>query len=123
MNRGRQRAQWRTRFQQRIGRGQPNSLPVQTRKVGSVQLRVNELVLRGFPKSSAHRIAAEFERELTSLLQARTLPPAWRESVAIDGVRTAPLRLRSLTDARGAGEQLARAIFALQPGAQPETGR
>jgi hypothetical protein len=122
MNRGRQRAQWRTRLQQQSlalsGRGRPQAPNPRT-----VQIRIHELVLRGFPKSSAGRIAAEFERELTALLQAQPLPAAWRAATSLEQARAAPLRLRSLTDARGVGEQLARAILDLQTGREPEAAR
>jgi hypothetical protein len=117
MNRGRQRAQWRTRLlQQRVALGERRPAPLRALNSSSVHLRINELVLQGFPKSSARRIASDFEHELTALLEARSLPAAWRTGILIDGARAAPLRLRSLSDARGLGEQLARAIFAMQTG-------
>ena len=119
MNRGWQRAQWRSRLQQQSlalsGRVRPSSANPRT-----IQLRIQELVLRGFPKSSARRIAAEFERELTSLLLAGPLPAAWRAASTLETARAAPLHLRSLTDARGVGEQLARAIVDLRADAERE---
>jgi hypothetical protein len=115
MNRGRQRAEWRARLrQQRLALHEQRPAPLRTPNSTSVHLRINELVFQGFPKSTARRIASVFELELTALLQARSLPAAWRTGTPIDHVRTAPLRPHSLTDTRGVGEQLARAIFAMQ---------
>lgn len=109
MNRGLRRAQWRERFQQ-------SSAPL-PRQPSAVNLRIDHLVLNGFPKSSARRIANELERELTTLLETRPLPSSWQTDASIDSIRPAPVRLRSFTDTRRTAEQLANALVA------PDAGR
>ncbi len=120
MNRAQSRAQWRSRIRREraaaIGTPRPAFTPPVTaakplRKLGT-HVRVNELEFRGFENSAARRIAASFERELTLLLQSRPLPMHWRENPA--HIRTAPVRLRSLTDTWRIGEQLAHAVFAAE---------
>lgn len=117
MNRGQSRALWRNRIRQKAGNSR-SVLPPQARMVAplprlsSTHVRVNELVFRGFESPSAWRIASAFERELTLLLEAHTLPAQWRENVA--RAHTAPVRLHWLTDTRRIGKQLAHAVFAFE---------
>ena len=119
MNRAQSRAQWRNRIRrERAAMIGPRfaAPPIQAHapspRPRSTHVRVNELEFRGFENSAARRIAASFERELTLLLRDRPLPAHWRENSA--SVRTAPVRLRSLTDTWRIGEQLAHALFALE---------
>lgn len=117
MNRGQSRAQWRNRIRREAGNSR-SVLQPQVRmaaplpKLSSTNVRVNELVFRGFESPSAWRIASAFEQELTLLLQTQSLPEQWRGNVA--HAHAAPMRLTSLTDTWRIGAQLARAVFALE---------
>jgi hypothetical protein len=115
MNRRQQRTEWRARLQQKIAPHKPAAARPAA-KSRPVHLRINEIVFQGFPSASAHRIAFDFERELTALLQVRSVPQAWRSGSSIGKAQATPLQVRSLNSAGGVGEQLARAIFALGTG-------
>jgi len=120
MNRALRRASWRERFHQRPAPGARSAADLRGRLPASVNLRIDQLVLNGFPRSSAGRIARELERELTTLLQTRPLPASWWSGASIGNIRTAPVRLRSFADARGTAEQLARALLTTDEGRGPE---
>ena len=123
MNRAQSRAQWRSRIRQQRAASAGDlqsafatrvntSVLARPRIASSTHVRVNELEFRGFENSSARRIASYFERELTLLLQAHSLPAHWRGNLG--RARTGPVRLHSLTNTRRIGEQLAQALFAFE---------
>jgi hypothetical protein len=122
MNRGQRRALWQARFRREnaaLGRdpqtviaGQMGARTKAPRTAASTHLRINDLVFRGFDNSAAWRIASAFEHELTTLLQTHPLPASWRGHITHGHANG--LRLNSLADTRGIGEQLARAVFALR---------
>jgi hypothetical protein len=123
MNRQQRRAQWRDRVRrQSAASGREAQIGLKPRLNGQVKARprdaayttvlVNELVLRGFERSTGQRIASTFEHQLSALLRTHSLPASLQKSLA--RARTEPIRLRSLTDTRRIGEQLAHAVFALQ---------
>lgn len=117
MNRRQSRAQWRNRIRREAGNSR-SALPPQVRMaaplpgLNATHVRVNELVFRGFESPSAWRIASAFQQELALLLQTQSLPAQWRGNVA--HAHAAPVRLNSHTDTWRIGEQLARAVFALE---------
>ena len=90
MNRGQKRARWQSQFRQEHGAktsmtsASAASVPstsksthvpsVSPRQSGAVQLRIEELVLRGFGRGSERVIANSLKRELGRILTARGVP-------------------------------------------------
>jgi len=126
MNRRQRRAQWQASQRPAAGRSAatPGSGPTIKRSVSysAIRLRVGELVLRGFEKRLASRIAASFERSLTERLHYGELPADLRQSIRSASLRLAPLRLRRAADPVSIGEELARAVFDLEPNSRLRGG-
>jgi hypothetical protein len=100
------RAGWRSRF-----RGEA-AAPAAAAPRPAIAVRVGELALRGFDPRSAPRIAASMEREMRRLIAAG-LPPRWQTQGTVEALG-ARVRLRSMRDAPGIGEELARAVLSTQ---------
>ena len=78
----------------------------------TIDLRIDEIVLHGFAPADRHRIGDAFQRELTRLLAAEGVPPAWAS-----GGPAAQVDAGAFTVAPGArpeivGAQVARAVYA-----------
>jgi hypothetical protein len=86
-------------------------------------MRVGEIVLRGFEKRYASRIASAFERHLTVLLRSGSLPSHWTRSSKTATLQTAPLRINRQSDITGIAENLARVVFELRSQERGVRGR
>ena len=86
----------------------PTSLP------SNVRMQIGALVLRGFEKRHASRIAASFERSLEQRLSADGLPQAMGHRLANSSLRLAPLTLRRSSDPVAIGEQLAASVVGFE---------
>jgi hypothetical protein len=80
----------------------------------AINLRIGELVLRGFEKRHASRIAAAFEHGLVERLRTGAVPDALRRRMASSLLRLAPVALRRSHDPVAIGEQLAASVFAFE---------
>ena len=80
----------------------------------AARMEIRELVLRGFEKRHASRIATAFERSLDERLRGGPLPAALRHRMASSSLRLAPLSLRHTSDPIAIGEQLAASVFAFE---------
>lgn len=80
----------------------------------AIRLQIGELVLRGFEKRHASRIAVAFERSLDERLRSGSLPQALRHRMASASLRLAPLNLRRTADPAAIGEQLAASVVAFE---------
>jgi hypothetical protein len=78
-------------------------------------MQIGELVLRGFEKRHAPRIATAFERSLDGHLRSGVLPARLAQRMERPWLRLAPLRLTRPNDPIAIGEQLAGSVFALKP--------
>jgi hypothetical protein len=125
VNRAQKRSEWRARFHKEAGRERQRPPGVReevapfistieesrAKAHRSVDLRIDELVLHGFEKSTGPRIAAAFESELKALLTFGGVPGGWRRNAETEQVRAEPTRLLSRSNARWTGELIARALF------------
>jgi len=114
MNRRQHRAQWQASH--RLAAPQISALPGRSPShaapaVSAIRVQIGELVLRGFEKRHASRIAAAFERSLDERLRDGVLPDALRHRMASSSLRLAPLRLGRSADPVAIGEQLAASVF------------
>ena len=117
MNRRERRAQWQATH--RHAAPQVSAFPARSPlssapAVSAIRMQIGELVLRGFEKRHASRIAAAFERSLDEHLRAGTLPDGLRHRMTSSSLRLAPLTLRRFADPVAIGEQLAASVFALE---------
>jgi hypothetical protein len=117
MNRRERRTQWQASH--RHAAPQSSMLPgrsasVSAPAVSAVRMQIGELVLRGFEKRHASRIAAAFERSLDERLRGGALPDALGHRMASSSLRLAPLTLRRTSDPVAIGEQLAASVFAFE---------
>jgi hypothetical protein len=117
MNRRERRAQWQASH--RHAASQASTLPGRPPSksapaVSAFRMQIGELVLRGFEKRHASRIAAAFERSLEEHLRAGVPPDALRHRMASSSLRLAPLALRRSADPVAVGEQLAASVFAFE---------
>lgn len=88
----------------------PPGLPV-SETAYSVELHIEELVLRGFPASDRHRIGDAFERELTRLFTEQGAPPAIRQGGGLLRLDGGAFEVKPGSDANTIGAQLATAIY------------
>ena len=79
-----------------------------------IDLAIDKLVVRGFQKRHASRIAAAFERSLIERLRAGALPDALRLRGSSTSICLAPLTLRRPNDPAGIGEELAASVVAFK---------
>jgi hypothetical protein len=113
MNRRERRTQWQAAQRLSAGRSGVTDGRGPAAPYSAIRMQVGELVLRGFEKRLASRIAASFERRLRELLQGGELPAHLRQSMRSSSLRLAPLTLRRAADPVSIGEDLARSVFAL----------
>jgi len=85
-------------------------------------MQIGQLVLRGFEKRHASRIAAAFQRSLDERLRAGALPDALRHRRTSSSLCLAPLNLRRAADPVAVGEQLAASIVAFEREARRRGG-
>lgn len=109
MNRRQRRTQWQT---SRRHSAEPPAAAAPG--YSSIHMQVGELVLRGFDRRLASRVAAAFERSLSERLRAATLPAPLSKAMRTGQMRLAPLKLRRPTDAAAIGDDLARSVLALE---------
>ena len=79
----------------------------------SVTLRIEELVLHGFPPGDRYRIADAVERELRRLLTERGVPTEWATSalLPVDSVSAGGFELAPGARPDRVGSQIAEAIY------------
>lgn len=94
-----------------VNRASAPAAPHHAARPASIHVEVQELVLQGFHGANPRLISSSLEAELASRLSWHDLPAAWRHSLSIKEATTAPLQLRSPSDGRWVGEQLAEAIL------------
>jgi hypothetical protein len=124
MNQGQRRARWRSRFRQvggekaAVGGASPVHVsvgstpwPAQPRQLGSVQLRIGELVLRGFGRGTERSIAKGLERELGRLFSARGIPDFWMNTRSLEGATANRINMRAGENGHSIGERLAHALY------------
>jgi hypothetical protein len=127
MNRGQRRARWQARFRQESGdkaaaAGGPASAPVavpigSTRgpalarpQIGSVQLRIDELVLRGFGRGSERSIAQGLEHELGRMLSVRGVADGWMHARSLEKASINKIQILAGENGHSIGKRLARAL-------------
>lgn len=117
MNRRQRRTQWQASHR-------PSAEPSLAAVPGfsAIHIQVGELVLRGFDRRLASRVAAAFERSLSERLRAATLPTPLSKPMRTGQMRLAPLKLRRSTDAAAIGDDLARSVLALETGTRRRGG-
>ncbi len=76
-----------------------------------VELRIEELVLDGFPAMDYGRCGAALREELTRLVRERGVPAAWRESWRSDVHTLGPLELPRGAAPELVGVRLARQLY------------
>lgn len=122
MNRTQRRASWRAAHRETaLKAAQTQFAQPLLASRGPVSVHIGALVVRGFDRRASAQIAASFERQLGELLRTGALPTRWQSAFAVDGLRTAQLRMTS----RGPdalGESLAKAVLASRFD-QPRSGR
>ncbi len=85
----------------------------------NVELRIEELVLHGFPPGDHHRVGDALERELSRLFTEKGVPPSLVHSVEIPHVDGGTLELSSGRTSDPVGARVARAVYG---GLNPGTG-
>jgi hypothetical protein len=124
MNRAQRRAEWRAR---RAGsaRGNPHlsvdshgvrAIPPLSSRDGArtpsaVNLHVGELLLHGFERGHARRIADALQRSLTAMLSSRGIPDSWSRSSRIGRADGGTLQLTREASPRAIGEGIARHVL------------
>ena len=111
MNRRQRRTQWQA--SQRLS-AEPS--PAAAPGYSAIDMRVGELVLRGFDRHFASRVAVAFEQSLSERLRSAALPAPLRQSMRSPQMCLAPVKLRRSRDAAAIGEELARSVLALDTG-------
>lgn len=76
-----------------------------------VRLRIDELVLHGFPASDRYRIAAAVETELARLLAEQGVPPGLAKGKSVPVLDTGSIRLSPDAGPQRIGTQIARSLF------------
>lgn len=114
MNRRERRAHWQTshRLTQQAPVSSIAHAPARTYPV--IRMQIGELVLRGFEKRHASRIATAFERSLDDDLRSGVLPVSLAQRMQRSSLRLAPLTLARPNDPVAIGEQLAGLVFSLK---------
>ena len=126
MNRGQRRARWQSRFRQEssaraatVASSVSAPVPAKSthgpalprRQVGSMQLRIEELVLRGFGRGSERAIAKSLERELGRMLTVRGVPDVWMRVRSLEKATTNKIHIRAGENGHSIGERVARALY------------
>jgi hypothetical protein len=81
------------------------------RQPGAVQLRIEELVLRGFGRGSERVIANSLKRELGRVLTARGVPDLWLHDCSMEIATTNKIQIRPGESAHSIGERIAQALY------------
>jgi hypothetical protein len=89
-------------------RPSPNSL---SSSGHAVELRIEELVLHGFPAGDRYRIGEALERELARLLTGQGAPPSIAQGGELARLDGGAFELQPDADAETIGAQLAIAIY------------
>jgi hypothetical protein len=76
-----------------------------------VELRIEELVLYGFPPCDRHRIGDAATRELARLFAERGAPPSSREGGEVASLSAGSFEARPDLGAERIGVQVARAVY------------
>lgn len=115
MNRRERRMQWQVSH----GRGANASLAGihhdQTAVHPDIRMQIGDLVLRGFEKRHASRIATAFERGLDDRLRTGVLPAHLSHRLRTPSLRLMPFTLTRPNDPVAIGEQLAGTVLAFKP--------
>jgi hypothetical protein len=126
MNRGQRRAQWRTQFRAQAPQARSSGARPATQSVagfaharralarqkpGSVQVTIEELVLRGFERGSTHGIADGLQRQLTVLLSSRGVPEVWTRELSANEARAEAIRVGTGAKDLAIGERIAQSLF------------
>lgn len=77
----------------------------------NVDVRIEELVLEGFPPGNRHRIGAAVERELTRLLAERGLPPGLAQGAEVPHLDGGSVEMNRTATPEGVGGQVAKAVY------------
>ena len=77
----------------------------------SVDLRIEEMILRGFEGTDRNAISDAFERELAQLFVERGTPQAISDEIEISDIQSQVLTLPHGLDAQAIGIRLARVIY------------
>ena len=99
------------------GQGRPNarnSSAVQFSARGqqkSIDLHIEELILRGFAPGDRYRIAHSMKSELSRLFAERGIPPLLAQNGAIPGLNGGVLEVLPGSTAGVIGRQLAQALY------------
>jgi hypothetical protein len=76
-----------------------------------VQLRIGELVLRGFIRGSERGIAQGLERELGRVLTERGVPDAWMHARSLEKATADKIYIRDGKNGHSIGERLAHELY------------
>ena len=77
----------------------------------NVNLRIDELVLNGFPPGDRYRIAAAMETELARLLTAQGVPPGLASGKVVPVLDAGSFRIAPDARPQQIGTQIAQALF------------
>jgi hypothetical protein len=88
----------------------------------AIRLQIRDLVLRGFEKRDASRIAAAFERSLEDRLHDGAASAILRLPMQSPSLRLAPVFLRRSSSPAAIGEQLAGSLLAFESDARRRGG-
>ena len=77
----------------------------------SIELRIEELVLRGFAPGDRYRIGEAVERELARLLAQGEVPPLLARAGHRECLHAGPISVRSGVSAEAIGAEIARSVF------------
>jgi hypothetical protein len=77
----------------------------------NVELRIEELVLHGFPPGNHDRIGESVERELSRLFTERGVPPSLAHSAEAPRLDAGAYPMNPDLGAEAAGEQIARSLY------------
>lgn len=92
-------------------------------KPSVVDLRIEELVLRGFERVNGPYVAIVVQRELTRLVAEGGVPPAWRRGTSVAQVEGAAVELDPGAPADTLGVRIARSIYLGLGGGTAPDGR
>jgi hypothetical protein len=77
----------------------------------NINLHITALILRDFPYTQRHRIAAALQAELTRLLAEGALPSRLTESLYIPQLQIGPLELQTGARPASLGKQIAQQVY------------
>jgi len=83
---------------------------VKTAQQPAVKVHIEELVLHGFAAGDRHRIAAEVERELSTLIGEGNLA-GFRENFALERMNGAVFKVQAGAKPQATGAQIAQSVY------------